>query len=313
MAHELEIVNGKACMAYAGTTPWHGLGTKVPSDLTPEQILEAANLDWTVEVVPTFIERNGKRIDAGHALVRTSDDAVLSQVSSDWVPVQNIDAFRFFHEFVMEGSMSMETAGSLKNGTIVWALAKTNQGFSIRGKDYIESYLLFTNYHKYGFATDIRFTNIRVVCHNTLMAAKTKNASSDVVRYNHTRQFDPEAAKKALRISNEYRRKYQEAAEFLADRPCTREETMDFLRRLCASSGEKRELNLLGRYALASLETQPGADLFPGTWWNTFNALTYAVDHLAGRSPETRLESAWYGSRANLKREALAVALEMAS
>ena len=37
MSHELEMVNGKAQMSYAGETPWHGLGTRVPADLTPEQ------------------------------------------------------------------------------------------------------------------------------------------------------------------------------------------------------------------------------------------------------------------------------------
>jgi len=48
MAHELEIVNGEANMAYAGDVPWHGLGKKVPSDVSPEQMLKAANLDWAV-------------------------------------------------------------------------------------------------------------------------------------------------------------------------------------------------------------------------------------------------------------------------
>ena len=45
MAHMVET------MAYAGELPWHGLGTKVPADLTPEQMLEAAELDWTVDKV----------------------------------------------------------------------------------------------------------------------------------------------------------------------------------------------------------------------------------------------------------------------
>ena len=35
MAHEVEIVDGVAQMAYAGATPWHGLGTQVSNDLTP--------------------------------------------------------------------------------------------------------------------------------------------------------------------------------------------------------------------------------------------------------------------------------------
>ena len=37
MAHEIEIINGKASMAFAGKMPWHGLGTP----------LEEADLyDW---------------------------------------------------------------------------------------------------------------------------------------------------------------------------------------------------------------------------------------------------------------------------
>jgi len=42
MAHELEIVNGVAQMAYAGETPWHGLGAQVSNDLTPVQMMDKA-------------------------------------------------------------------------------------------------------------------------------------------------------------------------------------------------------------------------------------------------------------------------------
>ena len=48
MAHELEIVNGNAQMAYVGNVPWHGLGTKVEEELTPAQFQEVAGLDWEV-------------------------------------------------------------------------------------------------------------------------------------------------------------------------------------------------------------------------------------------------------------------------
>ena len=34
MSHEVEMVDGVAQMAYAGETPWHGLGTKVEPDLS---------------------------------------------------------------------------------------------------------------------------------------------------------------------------------------------------------------------------------------------------------------------------------------
>jgi hypothetical protein len=61
------------------------------------------------------------------------------------------------------------------------------------------------------------------------------------------------------------------------------------------------------------LETQPGADLAPGTWWNAFNAVTFAVDHKLGRAADSRLHSAWFGDNARHKSEAMEIALEMAA
>ena len=43
MAHQVET------MAYAGEVPWHGLGVKVIDDLTPEQMMQKAGVDWSVE------------------------------------------------------------------------------------------------------------------------------------------------------------------------------------------------------------------------------------------------------------------------
>ena len=71
MAHELEIINGVAQMAYAGDVPWHGLGKKVPSDLAPAQMLEAAGLDWTVEKRPLFFDTQaGRKMTDQFALVQ---------------------------------------------------------------------------------------------------------------------------------------------------------------------------------------------------------------------------------------------------
>ena len=48
MSHEVET------MAYAGEVPWHGLGTPVSNDLTPNQMMVKAGLDWSVNKVPTY-------------------------------------------------------------------------------------------------------------------------------------------------------------------------------------------------------------------------------------------------------------------
>ena len=44
----------------------------------------------------------------------------------------------------------MHTAGSLKGGKMVWALAKINESFDVMDGDRVDSYLLFSNPHDYG-------------------------------------------------------------------------------------------------------------------------------------------------------------------
>ena len=98
MAHMIEMIDGKASMAWAGETPWHGLGTQVSNDLTPEQMLKAADLDWKVVPVPAYATIGGEQVDIGRsALVRDRDNKVLDVITNDWVPNQNSDAFDFFN------------------------------------------------------------------------------------------------------------------------------------------------------------------------------------------------------------------------
>lgn len=125
MAHELEIVDGKAQMAYVGDLPWHGLGTKVPADLTPDQFMVTAGLDWSVSK-ETMTTDSGIVVPGKKALVRSNDGKVLDVVGSNWNPVQNAEAFEFFDEYVRAGDMEMHTAGSLKGGEIVWEIGRAH-------------------------------------------------------------------------------------------------------------------------------------------------------------------------------------------
>lgn len=314
MSHEIEFVNGEASHAYVGEVPWHGLGTRVPADLTPEQMLYAAKLDWAVEKVPLYFDRDDQRHETGRfALVRDRDGKMLDVISSGWEPVQNAEAFGFFYDWVNEGDMEMHTAGSLKGGSIVWALAKIKDGaFDAVKGDTVESYLLFSNPHRYGHSVEIRMTNIRVVCNNTLTYALSKKASS-MVRLNHSRKFNAEAVKTVLGLTKANTQNYRAKSEFLASKNYTQEQLSEYINRLFPYNGEKeKEFSRPGQIVFDAVNVQPGADLAPGTWWNAFNAVTYSTDHLLGNSRDTRLSSAWFGSNQAKKIEALNVAVEMA-
>ena len=78
MSHNVET------MAYAGEVPWHGLGEKVPADLTTEQFMRKAGLDWKVEK-ETITTSSGAEVHGKRALVRQSDNTVLDIVGSNWI------------------------------------------------------------------------------------------------------------------------------------------------------------------------------------------------------------------------------------
>lgn len=308
MSHEVET------MAWAGETPWHGLGVRVNNDLTPDQMMRAANVDWDVIEVPLVGNHNGQVINSGKkALIRSTDNRLLTVTSDDWHPNQNSEAFKFFTEFVESGDMEMHTAGSLFDGEIVWALAKVNESFSLyKGQDQVDSYLLFTNPHVYGRAIDVRFTPIRVVCNNTLTLSLGQKVDN-MVRLNHRRKFDADSVKQTMKIASTKMSKYKEMAEFLSKKKYTGENLVEYFSTVYPSSSKKEEkLSRAAQLCTDVIETQPGHEFGKGTWWQAFNATTFVADHMLGQRPETRLSSAWYGVNKDRKLVALEKAVEYA-
>ena len=170
MSHQVET------MAWSGDKPWHGLGVEVNSNLTPEEMLIAAQLDWSVSKRPSYTldtpewSEGSGLIQAPNTfhIVRDSDNRVLSHCGKDYMPIQNKEVFKFFKRFTEAGHMSMETAGSLKDGGEIWGLAKIAEDFDLAGDDQIKGYLLINQPHIVGRSMTIKLTPIRVVCNNTL-------------------------------------------------------------------------------------------------------------------------------------------------
>lgn len=317
MAHMIEEINGVAQMAYAGETPWHNLGKRVSKDLTPDQMLQAAGLDWTVQKVPAFATIAGEQVAIGHsALVRSLDNKMLDVVSNDWNPVQNAEAFEFFNDFVAAGDMEMHTAGSLKGGQIVWGLAKIRDSFELFHGDQVDSYLLFSNFHKYGFSTDVRFTPIRVVCNNTLTLSLNSQVER-MVKVSHRKVFQPDEVKSLLGIAADKLQQYKDMASFLGSKPAKGEDIVEYFKRVFpvtgANDNSKKEISKNAQIALDILDTQPGANFAQGTWWQPYNSVTFLIDHIAARNDDNRLSSAWYGQGKNIKNKALETALEFAN
>ena len=308
MAHNVET------MAYAGEVPWHGLGKKVPADLTSDQMLQAAGLDWEVVKTPVYYDadvKDGIEIPSQFALHRKYDGQYLDTVGANWRPLQNHQAFEFFNDFIMQGDMEMHTAGSLQNGKIVWALAKMKKSYAVVTDDEMQQYMLFVNPHKRGKAIEVRSTDIRVVCNNTMDFA-LESTSNKRIAVNHNSAWDEDYVKDMLGLAHSASAKYQETAQFLASKRYTQPTLEEFIDSLFPNTGKSDERSKNAHRTLDLVHEQPGAHFAEGSWWQAFNAVTRMTDHEMGRSADSRLTSAWFGQNRTRKAKALSSAVEYA-
>lgn len=309
-------------MAWAGEVPWHGLGNQVKHTLTAEQMRKAAGQDYTVSKRPVqFTDSKGKLITVpkDFLLVRDSDDKVLSRTGSVYRPVQTKQVFAFFHDFVKEAKMQMETAGSLDGGKYVWALARvTGADFAVGAgkKDEMRNYLLLCSPFVLGKALIMQYTSVRVVCWNTLCMAlghNLKGKSANAFRMPHTKDFEveKEEAKRVLGLITDQAKQFKEAATFLATKKITKEQTEQFFTDVLKKDEDAKKTPVILPKFKAALEHAPGAMLpsAKGTWWGAVNAVTYVADHEMGKTRDTALKNAWLGNYRNVKERALELAI----
>lgn len=306
-------------MAYVREVPWHGLGINVKPGMSAEAMRKISKQDYTVSKRPLmFTGKDGASfpIKGKFALARDNDDKLLSIVGNVYKPVQTEQVFAFFHDFVKAAKMEIETCGSLWEGKYVWVLARVKQAdFAIGKQDEMRNYLLLCSPFEHGKALIMQWTNVRVVCWNTLCMALGSHlkGKGHAFRMPHTQNFEvqKEEAKRVLGLVMDQSQEFKEAAAFLAKKKITKEQTEQFFLDVIKKKDPKRTPVALPKFQ-AALEHAPGSQLITakGTWWGAVNAVTWVVDHGQGKSRDTALKNAWLGNQATVKRRAISLALE---
>lgn len=192
--------------------PWHGLGKSVESAPTSEDAIRLAGLDWTVNPQKVYTE-SGIEIPGAMVNVRSSDNKPLGIVGDRYQIVQNTEAFAFTDALLGEG-VKYETAGSLKEGKIIWLLAKLPNKFEILG-DKVDPYVVFTNTHDGSGAVRVAATNVRIVCQNTLNFALATAKRTWSARHTGSIQGKLDDALVTLNLANKYMEATKETFEDL--------------------------------------------------------------------------------------------------
>lgn len=340
MAHQLEIVDGQAKMAYAGATPWHSLGKHIEDEATmfdDRLFIKEAGLDWEAEkrqlarkVGDNWVEANAWEV------IRQSDGKVLADmVGARYTILQNRDAFAWFRPFLEAKEAALHTAGALFEGSRIWILAKLNRDpMEIAAGDIVEKYVLLSHSHDGSLAVRCGFTPIRVVCWNTLSMAHSASASK-LIRLKHSKNIHTnlENLRDVMNVVNAEFEATAEQYRLLQRKSINQADLRKYVKKVFDVEADdnviwpngnrtkemkevvsERQKNILEE-VLALCEVGKGNNLpsVSGTYWSAYNGVTEYLSYVNGRNEDNRLNSLWFGVNATANKLALQTAVEMAS
>lgn len=290
MSHLLEQYGDMASFASLRQPAWHGLGTVIDNEVSTSEMLQLAHLaGWNVRLEEIALP--GRSHKEFFATVRTNPfdggTDVLGVVGERYKVLQNEELFTF-GDALLDGGR-WETAGSIKNGTVVFgSLAldrETNLDPNGRG-DKVNNYLLVHTSHDGSLAIQASVTPVRVVCQNTLnMAIGYKGRGvkqSFRIRHTQTLQGKVQAAREALGLANKYLDEFDKVAAEMIAKEINDQKFFDII----TAVYPKPEDNAKGAMTkwenkidtLNSIYNGETCVNIKGTAWGAYNAMTERLD-----------------------------------
>ncbi len=170
MAHDITHTDH---LVLTGKRAWHGLGTIVENAPTAGEALATARLNWTVQRMPVSalgMDGSTDIADDYRALRRSDTNELFAIVGEGYKPVQNATLAEFADAMGADGSVKIESAGSIRGGRRVWFLARGESVWA-NDRDETKTYLLLAAGHDGTMSVVVQPTSVRVVCKNTLHLA----------------------------------------------------------------------------------------------------------------------------------------------
>lgn len=341
MSHDLDFSTGKAGIALRGgaDSAWHGLGQTIEPGDSLETIQEKAGLLWTAHKAPMqyqLPDGSYRNVDNASVIYRSDTFGPIGKVSENrYHIVQPDEVLGFFRDFISENGLQIDTAGSLKGGRVIWALASLGPDYQYISpadkNDRTQAYVRFQTSYDGSRVSSLVLTTIRQVCANT-EAAIERSTDGTQYRVPHCRQLNADDLAKAFGLMGEQYRLTCDAWNALQARQVSDEEARQFfLDLLGVKSEDLTALDVNGRPKVSTklrnqLQTLavafkrgPGSQLASanGTAYGLLNAVTRVVDHESivrdtyGEGASlARISSSWLGNGASLKNKAREMLLE---
>ena len=278
--------NGEAAFASLREPAWHNLGTVFQNEVTTSEMLDLAYLsNWDVRleeiVLPGRSHRDFFAVTRTNPFDKEAD--VLGVVGERYKVVQNEQLFNFADN-ILDGAR-WETAGSIKNGTVVFgslALERETIIDSSGVADKVNSYLLVHTSHDGSLAVQASVTPVRVVCQNTLNMALQGVKQSYKIRHTQTVDGRVAAAREALGLAHKFMDEFDKQAAELY----TREVDAAKFFEIVSAVYPKPEKDAKGSMTkwenkidtINSIYTGPTNNMIAGTAWGALNAMTERLD-----------------------------------
>jgi phage/plasmid-like protein (TIGR03299 family) len=323
MAHEIE----SNYAFFASSTPaWHGLGTVLKDAPSIPEAWELACGGMTLHELPAFAgiqDSEGQfqyqPVDDKKHIFR-SDGRYIGTVGDGYHLLQYVDGFRQFEGLIDSGLVELEAGGLLRDGKRMWALGKVKDAVAdVAPGDTVKGYILFYSGFDGSLSAGMGSTTVRVVCANTLAAARNEGIQ---YKFRHTASMPQrlEDARNAIRKEVEAFRVQADLYRHLAAKKVSRKAQEEYITAVMTPESQKEGEDLSTRaentirYVIDLIDTQRNLELVPatrGTAWQAYNAVSEYLTHDYGNNQDNRLNAQWFGNTAALNRRALVAAQAM--
>lgn len=304
-----------------GVEPWRSVGTRLPENASPAEVLEAADFfdveERDVHIVPGDVKVTDKK-----ALVRADTGQYLATVGRQYEVIQYSTAFKTVIDAGAEVRLNFKAFGLFAGGARAWMIAEFPEPLVVRGDDSpMQRYALVVAGHDGSTACLIKNTSLRIWCSNSIGAAL--GSAGGLWRVQHTRSAPQrlEQVARGLRSVRDSFESLGELANRLAVSPFSSTQMETLAKKLMpiADDGHDHTRTHQAREKLMQL-FEGGVGItrpMRGSGWAAANAAVEYYDHHrsvrggAGDSGAARrLESTWLGAAASKKELALQLITE---